>query len=295
LYFTVDFEGEITKEPMSSYGRLLNPLEAPSPDGMHLLEMEKGTRTVDENGKIVKLIEIREAEAPSLTADTVIVGNAYDFEPSNITFDQPIRLTLGYDNLPDDIASIALAYYTDATGWTELEPEGGVVAGEGKLTAPVDHFTVFAILAKLNPPPPPPPSPPPPAPAAFKVDNLQITPSQFRLWRPVTFVVKTGEEVAISAYVTNYGGQEGKYTAILKVNGATQATKEITIGSGQGQQVTFTLTENEPGLYTVDIGGLSGEFVTSLWTNWWLMGGILAGLIVIGWLSWYYGYYRRRQ
>lgn len=296
MYFTVDFQGEITREPMSSRGRLLNALEAPSPDGMHLLEMAKGTKTVDDKGNIVKRIEIREAEAPLLAADTVIVGNAYDFEPSNITFDQPIRITLGYDNLPEDVASIALAYYTATTGWTELKPEGGVVAGEGKLTAPVDHFTIFAILAELNPPPPPPPpSSPPPAPAAFKVDNLQITPSQFRIWEPVTFVVKTGEEVAISAYVTNYGGQEGKYTAILKVNGATQATEEIILGSGQGQQISFTLTENEPGLYTVDIGGLSGEFVTSLWTNWWLMGGILAALILIGWLAWYYGYYRRRQ
>jgi len=294
LYFTVDFQGKITKEPMSSAGRLLNPLEAPSPDGMHLLEMAKGTKTVDDQGKIVKLIEIREAEAPSLTANTVIVGNAYDFQPSDITFSQPIRLTLGYDNLPEDVASIALAYYTATTGWTELKPEGGVVAGEGKLTAPVDHFTIFAILAELTPPPPP-PSSPPPAPAAFEVDNLQITPSQSRTWEPVTFVVKTGEEVTISAYVTNYGGQEGKYTAILKVNGVTQATKEIILGSGQDQQISFTLAENEPGLYTVEIGGLSGEFVTSVWANWWLMGGILAGLILIGWLAWYYGYYRRRQ
>jgi hypothetical protein len=186
--------------------------------------------------------------------------------------------------LPKDAASVALAYYTAMTGWTELKTEGGV--GVGKLTAPVDHFTIFAILAKLTPPPP--------APAAFKVSNLQITPSQFRIWEPVTFVVKIGEEVAISAYVTNYGGQEGKYTAILKVNGATQATKEIILGSGQGQQIGFTLTENEPGRYTVDIGGLSGEFVTSVWTNWWLIGGIIAALIVIGWLTWYYGYYRRR-
>jgi hypothetical protein len=298
IYFTVDFQDEITKELMSSSGRLLNLLEAPSPDGMHLLEMAKGTKTVDDEGEVVKRIEIREAEAPSLEADTVIVGNAYNFEPSNITFNQPIMLTLGYDvnDLPEDVASIALAYYKDTTGWIELEPEGGVVAGVGKLTAPVDHFTIFAILAKLTPPPPPPPPPPSPtpAPAAFQVYNLQITPSQFRIWDPVTFVVKTGEEVAISAYVTNYGGQEGKYTAILKVNGATQATKEIILGSGQGQQIGFTLTENEPGRYTVDIGGLSGEFVTSVWTNWWLIGGIIAALIVIGWLTWYYGYYRRR-
>ena len=175
-YFTVDFLGKITKVPMGSDGRLLTPLKAPSPDGTHLFEMARWTKTLDAKTNIVTLIEIREAGATPLPANTVIVGNAYDFEPSNITFsnttfNQPVWLTLGYDvnNLPEGVTSVTLAYYTAETGWTELEPktEGGVVAGVGKLTVPLDHFTIFAILAKVTPPPTPPvSSPPPPTPAA---------------------------------------------------------------------------------------------------------------------------------
>ena len=93
-YFTVDFLGKITKEPISGDGRLLSSLEAPSPDGAHLFEMEDGTRTLDDEGEVVTLIEIREIETPSLPGNTVVVGKAYDFTPSGDTFDRPTSITL---------------------------------------------------------------------------------------------------------------------------------------------------------------------------------------------------------
>jgi len=42
----------------------------------------------------------------------------------------------------------------------------------------------------------------------------------------------------------------------------------------------------------VQIGDLSGEFETVLWTNWWLIGGLIAGVTL---LAWYFGYYRRKH
>ncbi len=295
-YFTVDFLGEITKEPISSTGRLLNSLEAPSLDGIHVLEMEEDTRTLGKDGEVIKLIEITEAEPPRLPENTVIVGKVYDFEPSNITFSKPIRLTLGYNinELPENAISIVLAYYTVESGWVELEAEDGVVAELGRLTASVDHFTIFAVLASVPPPPlllPPPPVPPPPA--AFELSNLSIMPSFSKVWELLTFVVKTGEEVTITVDVTNYGGQEGNYGALLKINGVTQAGKEITLGAGQWQKIVFTVTENEPGSYVVEIGNLSGEFQSLSWFNWWLTGGLTAVLILLGWLAWYYWYYKK--
>jgi uncharacterized repeat protein (TIGR02543 family) len=290
MYFTVDFEGKITREPISTIGRLLNPLEAPSPDGIHLFEMERGTRTLDEKGKVVKLIVIRETEAPPLPDNTVVVGNAYDFEPSDITFDKPVRLTLGYNvnELPEDVASVVLAYYNSETGWIELEAESGVVAEVGKLTAPIDHFTIFAILAKVSPPPPPLPTPPPP-PANFELSNLSIMPSPLsKVWEALTFLVRAGEEVTITVDVTNQGGQEGSFNAVLRLNGVTQGTKDITLGPGQSQKIVFTITENKPGSYVVQIGDLSGEFITLLWFNWWLTGGFAAAFILLCWLAWYY-------
>jgi hypothetical protein len=56
---------------------------------------------------------------------------------------------------------------------------------------------------------------PPPAqevvtlpPAEFIISSLSITPSK----------VKPGEKVTVSTVVTNTGGTEGSYTAILKIN-----------------------------------------------------------------------------
>jgi hypothetical protein len=273
-YFTVDFLGKITKEPISSGGRLLNSLEAPSPDGTHLLEMDKGTRTLDDKGNVVKLMRIREAaEVPALPGSIEVVGNAYDFKPSGIIFNKPIRLTLGYDinQLPENVRTITLAYFTTESGWIGLEAESGIVAEVGKLTAPVDHFTIFAVLAETNP-------------AAFRLSNLTITPSLPKFWRILTFVVRTGEDVNVNVEVTNHGGQQGTYTAILTMNGVAVGEKELTLGPGESQELGITVTGNEPGRYVVQIGDLSGEFVSDSWINWWLILGLVATLIGIGWL-----------
>jgi type IV pilus assembly protein PilA len=292
-YLTVDFEGKITSERISIFGRLLNSLEAPSPDRVHLFEMDEGTRTLDETDDIVTLIVIRKAETPPLPDNTVVVGSAYDFEPSGITFDKPVRLTLGYDidELPEDAASIVLAYYNSETGWTELEPESGVVAGLGEITAPVDHFTVFAVLAKVSPAPPTPPTPA--VPADFELSNLSIVPTLSKIWEPLTFQIASGEEVTITVDVTNQGGQEDSFNAILNINGVKEGAKDVTLGPGQTQQIVFTLTDNEPGSYTVQIGDLRGEFITLLWFNWWLTAGLAAALILLVWLAWYYS--RKRK
>jgi len=273
-YFTVDFLGKITKEPISNSGRLMNSLEAPSPDGAHLFEMNKGTRTLDNEGNVVTLIRIREAaEVPALPGNIEVVGNAYDFKPSGIIFNKPTSLTLGYDinQLPENVTSITLAYYTTESGWIKLQAESGTVAEVGKLTAPVDHFTIFAVLAETNP-------------AAFRLSNFTLTPSLSKFWRILTFAVRTGEDVNVTVEVTNHGGQYGTYIAILTVNGIDVGKKEISLGPGESQELVFTVSGNEPGRYVVQIGDMSGEFVSDSWINWWLILGLVAAFLGIGWL-----------
>ena len=277
---TVDFLGEISEESMTESGWLCADLDAPCPDDIHLLEIERGTVTLDDEGEVVTLIEITEAGTPLPPENTVFVGQVYDFQPSGITFSESIALTLGYDvnDLPENVASVALAYHTTETGWVELEAESDVVAEVGKLTAPVDHFSIFAVLAEVAPPPPP------PTPATFELSNLHIEPSQ-----AVTFIVRRmGEEVTITADVTNSGELEGNYTVVLTLNGETQATQEIALGAGESEQVVFTVSGNQSGHYLVVLGSLSGEFVSSLWINWWVIVGIVAALILLGWLIWHY-------
>ncbi|HEY92606.1 MAG TPA: hypothetical protein G4O17_02530, partial [Dehalococcoidia bacterium] len=128
------------------------------------------------------------------------------------------------------------------------------------------------------------PPPPPPTPATFALSNLNIEPSQ-----SVTFIARRiGEEVTITADVTNSGELEGNYTVVLTINGETQATQEISLGVGESEQVVFTVSGNQPGHYLVVIGSLSGEFVSSSWINWWVIIGIIAAVILLGWLIWHY-------
>ncbi|GAI58085.1 unnamed protein product [marine sediment metagenome] len=126
--------------------------------------------------------------------------------------------------------------------------------------------------------------------------DLSIVPSLEKIeWGILTFVISTGESVTVTTNVGNDGGQEGSYVANLKINGQTQDTKEITLSPGQSQGIGFSILDNEPGRYVVEIGGLSGEFQTSVWVNWWLIAGLTAAFILLVWVAWYYGYYRRRH
>ncbi len=292
-YFTVDFLGKITREVIDDNGRPLKNIEAPSPDGVHLLEIEQGTRASDTENNTVTILEIRKASAPRLPANTVLVGSAYEFKPSGTTFDKMMRLTLGYDvsALPDDVESIGTAYYDE--GWKYLETESRVVAELGKLTARLNHFTVFAILAKVPAPPEiiPEPTEEPETvlkPASFKLTNLVIEPSISRTFEKVTYIVVTGEEVTIRVDVTNEGEQQGTYAANLMINGKVRETKNVTLEPEQTKTVSFTVTAEEPGDYTVQIGDLAGNFTSESWVNWWLWVGSVGGFILLG-LAIFYG------
>lgn len=87
-------------------------------------------------------------------------------------------------------------------------------------------------------------------PAAFSVSNLSIQPAQ----------VQPNEAVNFSVLVDNTGGTEGSYAVVLKINGAVEADKTITIAAGGSQTVTFSVTRKEASSYTVAVDGLSAVF-----------------------------------
>ena len=267
-YLTVDFLGEITRGPITDDGRLMVDLDAPSPDGLHLLELDNGTKTVDSEGGVVTLIVIREIEAPPLPANTVLVGSAYDFGPSNITFSQPVRLTLSYNvtELPEDTLAVVMSYYGTEGAWVEMETESSQVAEIGSLTGITNHFTVFALFAEVT---------------NFEVSDLSIDPSQREIWAFPTFLVRTGEEAFISINVSNNANREASYTATLWVDGEIRATREVTLTPGESKLVVFTVSGIEPGRHIIAVDGLSAEFTSSVWINWWLVGIIIAALVLI--------------
>lgn len=257
---------------MSKDGRLISELAAPSPDGTHLLRLSANTRTLDSQGKVVDLIQIRDAsQVPALPGSTVLVGRAYDFTPSGATFDGRLDVTLGYDvnALPKRPTSIWLGVFRTSSGWQQLDTNQNTVASVGRLTASVPHFSVFAVLAGVPP-------------ASFRSANLDVTRSQHSYWPGFPFLKIFGREVRVTADATNQGGQAGSNVVTVTIDGRSRGEQTVTLEVDQSQRVTFDIDHVSFGRHTVKVGDLSGQFVTSITINWWVAIGsiLLAGALV---------------
>ena len=148
------------------------------------------------------------------------------------------------------------------------------------LSAPINHFSIYGVLAELGPTQ---------QPAHLVPSGLTIVPSVEKI---SAFVTKTGEVITITANVANDGGQEGTYDVVLKLNGQTVDTKAVTIGVGQSKQVIFTRSGLDYGEYDVDVAGLTDEFTVSRTITWWL---IILLIVAIGLIIWGVVWGRRRR
>jgi len=269
-YLNINFFGETSKWRTSYDGCLLGTVDITSQDGKINIYVPKDTLCTDKEGKRLKeLLIAREEEASPPPANTTLIGQAYDISPDGATFDPYLKLTLAYEeeDTPEGIKeeNLYIAYYN--TEWVPLESI--VDAEENKISAELTHLTIFAIMAQLPPTPPP---------AEFELSNLNITPTE----------VKPGKEVTISVEVTNIGGREGRRTVSLRVNQVLEQTKQITLAPGQTEVVTFAVTRDEPGSYTVEVNGLTKGFtvVAPSWLSkyWWIT---MAVLVAIGLLIYF--------
>jgi len=134
-------------------------------------------------------------------------------------------------------------------------------------------FTVKAV-------PPPTPAPAPaPAPTPMPMPTPTPTPAPAPTLRPASFdlsavtisptEVKVGEEVKIRVTVTNVGEQTGSYEVTLKINNEVVDTTRVTLAGASSKEVTFTVSRNSPGTYTVDLNGKTGTFVVKGAGTWW--------------------------
>ncbi|MDY7018851.1 MAG: hypothetical protein SU899_02075 [Chloroflexota bacterium] len=228
-------------------------MEIASDDGTLKIVVPKGTTALDDKGAPLTSLEFAIDDIPLVPTEADIIGPVYNLEPNGATFDPPITLIWGYN--PADVpsgmseADLALAYYDeDSNEWVKLSSE--VNSATDIITASVDHFTDFAVIA-APPPPPPPPSPTTAVPAAFTTSSLSISPLE----------INTGESVSISVLVTNTGKEQSSYTVTLKINEALEETKEATLAGGASETVTFTTFQDEVDTYSVDVNGLPGSFV----------------------------------
>ena len=239
---------------ISSSGEILETIEATSEDGTLTLTIPEGTIALDKDDNPLTSLEAEVDTSPLPPPEnTSIIGLAYDFGPDGATFDPPITLTQSYDpnDIPEGVAEedLVLAWYDEAANrWVELDCV--VYTGNNTITASIEHFTTFAIIAipaKLPPPPGVVLSLPP---AAFTPSSLRLSPVE----------VNIGDEVTISLFVVNTGGKSGSYEVTLKIDGVVAATKEVTVSAGFSKEVTFTISKDIAGTYSVDVNGLTDSF-----------------------------------
>ena len=81
-----------------------------------------------------------EAQPPE--ADTL--SGVYDFGPDGTTFNTPVQISLAFDGDVPEGKEAVLAWQ-DGTQWVHLA--GSQLAG-GKVSAPVEHFTRFAVVLR---------------------------------------------------------------------------------------------------------------------------------------------------
>ena len=85
----------------------------------------------------------------------------------------------------------------------------------------------------------------------FLVENLTIQPAK----------VQPNEVISITVSVTNTHNTWGIYNLVLQINGVREAEKQANVNAGATQDVSFSVTRENPGRYSVFINGLSGSFI----------------------------------
>jgi hypothetical protein len=92
-----------------------------------------------------------------------------------------------------------------------------------------------------------------PSPAAFLVADLAFDRQQS----------SPGAVVNLSVTVTNTGGTAGTYTLPLRINGALETEKTVTLAAGESQTIVFSVIRNKPGVYQVEVSSQTGSFTIS--------------------------------
>jgi hypothetical protein len=79
--------------------------------------------------------------------------------------------------------------------------------------------------------------------------------------------VSPGTPITVTASVANTGTGNGTSVVKVYVNGAEEAQQGVSVNSGSTSQVSFNVSRNEPGAYTVYVGGINaGSFTVDEFT-----------------------------
>jgi len=88
------------------------------------------------------------------------------------------------------------------------------------------------------------------APASFEVTSLKV---------PQADVIE-GQDITVTASITNTGEMPGNFDEPLLLNGAEVSSKEITIQPGTTKTITYLLSKNKPGKYELSLYNAKTNF-----------------------------------
>jgi hypothetical protein len=148
-----DIPVETTPPPAGSHGSFTAETTIISADQKAELTIQAGVFARTPDNIPVTQITVKKTALPSAAA--AIAGDAYDFGPDGARFDTPVTLTFTYSaaDIPAgfDESSLTIAYWNEQTArWITV---GSIIDTEKNIiTAQIDHFTVFAVLAPGNAP-----------------------------------------------------------------------------------------------------------------------------------------------
>ena len=158
-----------------------------------------------------------------------------------------IQIPMGSDD-GDNVITINLCDggLGDSDGFADgtiVDPGGPAVVAAAATLAPAQ-----AGAQRASPAPPRSLNPP-----QMSLQYLSISSQQASAGQPVT----------ISTNVVNTGDESGNYNVELKINGQVEETRMVSVGPQGTQPVKFTITKDQPGTYTVNIGYQKTSFIVT--------------------------------
>jgi hypothetical protein len=135
---------------------VLAEVSANSADGQVEMVIPKDTTITMPSGEELTAISVAPvptAEAPPPPPGALVIGTAYNCEPSGAAFNPPIELVFHYDYDGTDETELNVAFFNIATGEWVVVP-CIVDPATNTIRAQVSHFTDFAVILPSTTPTP---------------------------------------------------------------------------------------------------------------------------------------------
>ncbi len=131
---------------------LIEDVVATSTDGIITIYMSNGTEITNPNGEQFAELSLTSVNTPPSPTDGKIIIAAFALEPSGVTFDPAIQITIKYDpdTLPagTDESELMIACFNDTTDkWEFISSPVSVDSNAHTVTFSIGHFSTYAILA----------------------------------------------------------------------------------------------------------------------------------------------------